>query len=153
MPLAPSASSTVKFLLVGGTVFLIDTALYNLLVFWNPTGGSTGVLHDLPLLAKTLTVAFASVLTYLGNRLWTFSDRPRPSTGRSILLFIAVNLIATGLQLGCLGFSRYVLGLDSVLADNISGSLIGQAVSTAFRLVGYSTVVFPHRPPSPAPPT
>lgn len=141
MPLAPSTSSTVKFLLVGGSVFVVDTALYNLLVFWGPSGA--GLLHDLPLLAKTLTVAFASVLTYLGNRLWAFADRPRPRTGRSIALFIVVNLIATGLQLGCLGFSRYVLGLDSVLADNISGSLIGQAVSTAFRLVGYSAVVFP----------
>ena len=134
----------MKFLLVGGTVFCIDAALYNLLVFWDPTGSDgTGVLHEVPLLAKTLTVAFASVLTYLGNRLWTFSDRPRPRTGRSILLFILVNVIATLLQLACLGFSRYVLGLDSVLADNISGNVIGQVVSTGFRLLGYSSVVFP----------
>ena len=46
------------------------------------------------------------------------------------MMFILINLIATALQLSCLGFSRYVLGLDTVLADNISGTFIGQIVST-----------------------
>ena len=75
-----------------------------------------------PLTAKIISVAIASCLTYLGNRLWTFGDRPRPDTTRSIMMFILVNVIAAALQLSCLAFSRYVLGLDSVLADNISGT-------------------------------
>lgn len=135
---------TIQFLLVGGVVFLLDTAMYNLLVFWSPSHGwGTGLMHGTPLTAKVLTIAVASCLTYLGNRLWTFGDRPRPGTTRSIMLFILVNLIAAGLQLSCLGFSRYVLGLDSVLADNISGTLIGQVVSTSFRYVTYGRLVFP----------
>jgi putative flippase GtrA len=138
--------STMKFLVVGGLVFLLDAAMYNLLVFWHPTEGwGHGLLHGTPLTAKVLTIAAASCLTYLGNRLWTFADRPRPETTRSIMLFILVNLIATGLQLACLAFSRYVLGLDSPLADNISGTFIGQVVSTSFRYVTYGRLVFPKR--------
>ncbi|PMC76116.1 GtrA family protein [Brachybacterium sp. UMB0905] len=142
--LAEHAGPTMKFLIVGGTVFLLDAALYNLLVFWNPaTGWGQGLLHGHPLTAKVLTIALASCLTYLGNRLWTFGDRPRPDTRRSVVLFVLVNIIAAGLQLACLGFSRYVLGLDSPLADNISGTLIGQIVSTSFRYVTYGRWVFP----------
>ena len=137
---------TMLFLLVGGVVFLLDTAMYNLLVFWSPSQGwGAGLMHGTPLTAKLLTIAIASCLTYLGNRLLTFGDRPRPETTRSIMLFVLVNLIAAGLQLSCLAFSRYVLGLDSVLADNISGTVIGQIVSTSFRYVTYGRLVFPKR--------
>jgi len=138
--------STLKFLVVGGLVFLLDAAMYNLLVFWHPTHGwGQGLMHGSPLTAKVLTISVASCLTYLGNRLWTFADRPRPDTTRSIMLFILVNVLATGLQLACLAFSRYVLGLDSPLADNISGTVIGQIVSTSFRYVTYGRLVFPRR--------
>ena len=139
-------ASTLKFLAVGGLVFLLDAAMYNLLVFWHPTQGwGQGLMHGSPLPAKVLTIAAASCLTYLGNRLWTFGDRPRPDATRSIMLFILINVIASGLQLSCLGFSRYALGLDSLLADNISGTLIGQIVSTSFRYVTYGRFVFPRR--------
>lgn len=153
-PALPSAVTrhlgpTAKFLAVGGIVFLIDAALYNLLVFWNPaeglTGWSGGILHAHPLTAKVLTIAFASCLTYAGNRIWTFGDRPSPATARSIIAFAVINVVAAGLQLACLGFSRYVLQLNSPLADNISGNLIGQIVSTAFRYVTYGRFVFPDR--------
>lgn len=135
---------SLKFLTVGGIVFFVDAALYNLLVFWSPTHGwGAGALLHHPILAKIISISFASVLTYLGNRLWTFSDRAVPHTARSVLAFVLVNVIASLLQLGCLAFSRYVLGLQSPLADNISGTLIGQVVSTAFRYVTYGRFVFP----------
>ena len=47
------------------------------------------------------------------------------------------------LRLGCLGCSRYVLGLDSAFADNVSGTFIGQVVSTTFRYFTYGKFVFP----------
>ncbi|MGY5765202.1 GtrA family protein [Brachybacterium sp. DNPG3] len=144
--------SSLKFLVVGGIVFFVDAAMYNAMVFWNPgEGWGQGILHGHPLIAKTLSIAIASCLTYLGNRLWTFSDRPAPHTGRSIAAFILVNIIATLLQLACLAFSRYVLGLDSPLADNISGTFVGQVVSTSFRYVTYGRFVFPREAPPSAP--
>ena len=100
-------------------------------------------MHGQPILAKIVTIAAASCLTYLGNRFWTYGDRGKPHTAKSIVAFIIVNVIASALQLGCLGFSRYILGLDSALADNVSGTFIGQVVSTAFRYFTYGRFVFP----------
>ncbi|MCG7310065.1 GtrA family protein [Brachybacterium sp. ACRRE] len=136
---------SLKFLTVGGLVFLFDAVLYNLLVFWSPASGwGHGLLHAHPISAKVLTIVAASSLTYLGNRLWTYRDRPSPRTARSILVFVGLNVLASALQLACLGFSRYVLGLDSALADNVSGTLVGQVVSTTFRYLTYGRFVFPH---------
>lgn len=134
---------SLKFLTVGGIVFLIDAAMYNLLVFFSPDHGwGHGVLFHHPVTAKVATIAFASVLTYVGNRLWTFGDRAVPHTVRSVLAFVLVNVVAAGLQLGCLAFSRYVLGLDSQLADNISGNGVGLVLGTLFRFWAYRTFVF-----------
>ncbi|MFT4211442.1 MAG: GtrA family protein [Microbacterium sp.] len=131
------------FLIVGGAAFVVDAAVYNLLVFW-VTG--IGPLFDAPVFAKVIAIVVATMVTYVGNRFWTFSKRRlRPRLLR-YLLFIAINLVAVLLQLGCLAFSRYVLGLDSVLADNISGTLLGQAIATMFRFVAYDRWVFPDEP-------
>lgn len=143
-----SAPSLVKrlrqggaFLVVGGVAFLVDAAVFNLLTFW-VTG--TGPLYDYPLVAKIIAIVVATVVTYVGNRYWTFNDRHLPHRWSRYVLFALFNLIAIGLQLGCLGFSRYVLGLEGPIPDNISGTLIGQALATIFRYVTYERWVFPH---------
>lgn len=127
-----------SFLVVGGVGFVVDAAVYNALVFW----GGHGPLFDQPLVAKIIAIAIASVVTYFGSRLWTYRDRADAQTLRSFLVFALLNVVAILLQLACLGVSRYVLHLDSPLADNISGTLIGQAVATVFRYVAYGKFVF-----------
>lgn len=129
------------FLVVGGLAFVADAAVYNLLVFVGADG--RGLLHDLPLAAKITSIVVASVVTYIGNRLWTFKSRNSKLAARQLIAFCLINGIAILLQLGCLGFSRYVLGLHDVVADNISGTLIGQAFATVFRYFTYSRFVFP----------
>jgi putative flippase GtrA len=143
-----------SFLAIGGLAFLVDAGVYNLLVFWF-TGH--GPLHAQPLLAKIIAIVVASLVTYIGNRYWTFADRHLPRRFSRYAVFVICNLIAIGLQLGCLAFSRYVLGLDDVVSDNVSGTLIGQALATAFRFLSYDRFVFRHEerpvteePPSPA---
>ncbi|WP_263480160.1 GtrA family protein [Curtobacterium sp. TXMA1] len=89
-----------------------------------------------------IAIAVASVVTYFGSRLWTFRDRAGSQTLRSFLVFAAINVAAILLQLGCLAFSRYVLHLDSPLADNVAGTLVGQAVATVFRYFAYGKFVF-----------
>lgn len=127
-----------SFLVVGGVGFLVDAAVYNALVFW----GGSGPLFAVPLLGKVIAIAVASVVTYFGSRLWTFRDRAGSQTLRSFLVFAAINVAAILLQLGCLAFSRYVLHLDSPLADNVAGTLVGQAVATVFRYFAYGKFVF-----------
>ncbi|WP_245741656.1 GtrA family protein [Herbiconiux ginsengi] len=133
------------FLVVGGVAFLVDAVVYNVLVF------APGPLFEYPIVAKIIAIAVASVVTYVGNRIWTYRDRRTKATVRQFLIFSALNVAAILLQLGCLGFSRYVLGLSDPVSDNISGTLIGQAVATVFRYVTYGRWVFPDRSTSNSP--
>lgn len=126
------------FLVVGAIGFVVDAGTYNLLVFL----GGEGPLFHLPLVAKIIAIGVATVVTYFGNKWWTYSDHEGDTGARHILTYAALNVMAIGLQLGCLGFSRYVLGLDSPLADNVSGTLIGQAVAMGFRFWAYGKFVF-----------
>jgi len=126
------------FLVVGAIGFLVDAGTYNLLVFW----GGEGVLYHSPLPAKIIAIAVATVVTYFGNKWWTFGHKKTDNPGREYLLYALFNVVAIGLQLGCLGFSRYVLDLSTPLSDNISGTLIGQIVAVVFRYVAYDKFVF-----------
>ncbi|MBF6065048.1 GtrA family protein [Nocardia terpenica] len=126
------------FLVVGALGFLVDAGTYNLLVFW----GGHGVLYHAPLPAKIIAIAVATVVTYFGNKWWTFAHKKGGSPAREYLLYAVFNVIAIGLQLGCLGFSRYVLHLSTPLSDNISGTLIGQIVAVVFRYWAYDKFVF-----------
>ncbi|UGT59426.1 GtrA family protein [Nocardia asteroides] len=126
------------FLVVGLIGFAVDAGTYNLLVFW----GGEGVLHHAPLPAKIIAIVVATVVTYFGNKWWTFAHKQGGSAAREYLLYAFFNVIAIGLQLGCLAFSRYVLDLSSPLADNISGTLLGQIVAVLFRYWAYDTFVF-----------
>ncbi|MGW4768738.1 GtrA family protein [Nocardia sp. NPDC004278] len=126
------------FLVVGAIGFLVDAGTYNLLVFW----GGEGVLYHAPLPAKIIAIAVATVVTYFGNKWWTFGHKKSDNPGREYLLYAVFNVVAIGLQLGCLGFSRYVLELSSPLSDNISGTLIGQIVAVVFRYWAYDKFVF-----------
>lgn len=136
------------FLVVGGVAFLVDAGAYNLLVFGLD---GAGPMRELPIPAKVVAIVVATVVTYVGNRYWTFGSRHIERSARRYVLFALVNLVAIGLQLGCLGFSRYVLGLDSVIADNVSGTLIGQALATVFRFVAYERWIFPDQQPAAVP--
>ncbi|WP_240771608.1 GtrA family protein [Nocardia sp. CS682] len=126
------------FLVVGAIGFLVDAGTYNLLVFW----GGEGMLYHYPLPAKIIAIAVATVVTYFGNKWWTFAHKKTDNPGREYLLYAVFNVVAIGLQLGCLGFSRYVLDLSSPLSDNISGTLIGQMVAVIFRYWAYDKFVF-----------
>ena len=102
---------------------------------------------DLPLSSKPLTASVISgvvsiLVAYFGNRHWTWKDRQRSGARREITLFFVINGIALIFGVLCLAFSRYVLGLESVLADNISANVIGVGVGTLFRFWTYRTVVF-----------
>ena len=130
-----------SFLVIGGVGFLVDAATYNGLVFW----GGHGPLFAIPLVAKIIAIAVASVVTYFGSHFWTYRDRSEGLSRRSFGIFILLNVGAIILQLACLGFSRYVLRLDGPLADNVSGTLVGQALATVFRYVTYGRWVFPKK--------
>lgn len=130
-----------KFGTIGALAFVLDALLYNVLVFGLP-GGGPGPMAESPLWGKTVSVAVATVFSWLGNRFWTFRHRRSEGVPQEFLLFVFFNAVGLGIALGCLAFSRYVLGLDSQLADNISGNGVGLVLGTLFRFWAYRTFVF-----------
>ena len=131
----------LKFGAVGAVAFVVDIGVFNYL----RTGlllTETGPLAHKPLTAKTISVAVATVVAWLGNRYWTFRHRRRSMPMREFVLFVVMNIGGLMIALACLAFSHYVLGLRSALADNISGNVIGLGLGTLFRFWAYRTLVF-----------
>ena len=127
-----------KFGVIGGLGFIVDVSVFNLLRY----SGDPGVLEQKPLTAKAISVALATVVTYFGNRHWTWRDRARGARHREAILFFLFNGIGMAIALACLGISHYVLGLHSALADNISANLVGLVLGMMFRFWSYRTFVF-----------
>lgn len=136
----PMFPEMAKFAVVGGTAFSSDVILFNIL----RTGTDLG-----PLTAKALSLSLSIVVGFIGNRYWTYRERAGGGSASNIsvqgLAFVVVTVLGMAIQMAFLGFSHYVLGLTSLLADNISGNIIGMGVATVFRFWGYRTWVFRHR--------
>jgi len=136
-------AEVAKFGTVGALAFVIDVGLFNIL--------RAGVLADSPLTAKTISVVVATGFAYVANRNWTYRDRARTGYGRETALFFATNAVALLISWACLAFTHYLLGLDSQLADNISGNVIAVGLGTLFRFWVYRTWVFPAEDPEAVP--
>ena len=65
----------LKFSVVGGIAFVVDVALFNALRFEGDIW--SGPLSHKPITAKVISVSVATVVTYVGNRRWTWADRAR----------------------------------------------------------------------------
>lgn len=133
-------AEAARFGAVGLAGLVVDLALFNVLRF----GGGEGPLYDKPLTAKALSVIAATVVTFLGNRHWTYRHRPRRSAMGGYVLFFFLNAVGMAIALACLFTSHYVLDLRSALADNISANVIGLGLGTLFRFWSYRRWVFPH---------
>lgn len=137
----------LKFGMVGAVAFVIDFGGYNLLVYGPHLqgllgeGNTQGILHDKPLTAKIISATAATLVAWLGNRLWTFRHRRNRQATHELALFVFFNVVAMGISVVCLGFSRYVLGLDSQLSDNLT-NIVGIALGTLFRFWSYRKFVF-----------
>ena len=127
-----------KFGTVGGIAFAVDLLIFNVLL---QVGTET-------LLAKTISTVIATTLAFLGNRFWTWRHREHRHMARQYTTFFLLNAVGLVIGLSCLAISHYGLGqiwpaLQSPLADNISGQLVGTALGTLFRFWSYRRFVFP----------
>jgi putative flippase GtrA len=142
------AHEAARFGVVGAAGFVVDVGAFNTLRY----AGNPGVLQDKPLTAKAISVAIATVVTYFGNRHWTWRDRARGARHREAILFFVFNGIGMLIAMACLGVSHYALGLRSALADNVSANVVGLGLGTVFRFWSYRTFVFHERSATPPPP-
>lgn len=140
--LAAATGEVARFLLVGGLGFVVDVGLFNLLRFDLGLGDGQGVLFEKPVTAKIISVVAATIVTYAGNRTWTWRHRERSGVVREYTLFVLLNGVAMAIAVLPLAISHYVLGLTSPLADNISANVVGLALGTTFRFFAYRRWVF-----------
>jgi putative flippase GtrA len=131
----------LKFGMVGAVAFVIDLGGYNLLVFGPGLLQDEPLLADKPLTARIVSASLATLVAWLGNRMWTFRHRRNRQAVHELALFVFFNLAAVVIAVICLGFSRYVLDLHSQLADNLT-NLVGIGLGTLFRFWSYRKYVF-----------
>jgi putative flippase GtrA len=129
------------FLAVGGAGYVVDVVAFNLLRSVPPFAALD------PSVARTLAVALAMCVTYLGNRTLTWRDQSSGNRQREVGLFVLFNVVGLGFSVLTLVLSHDVLGLTSRLADNVSANVVGLALGTAFRYLTYKRFVF--APPTP----
>ncbi|CAH0158601.1 GtrA family protein [Plantibacter cousiniae (nom. nud.)] len=135
------AQYALKFGVVGLIGFGIDIALFNLLRL-----GVFGHDHALqsPIGAKAVSVSVAIVFNWIGNRYWTFREHRRKNFVLELVEYVVVSLGGMGIALLCLYISHYVLGYDTLLADNIASNVIGLGLGTLFRFALYRYWVYGH---------
>lgn len=138
--IAKLAREVGKFGSVGAVAYVVQVTTTNLL--WSAAGASA-------LTGQVVGTLCSIAVAFVGNRFWTFGDRARTGYGRESALFLAMNGVGMLIQLGCLGLSVYVLGLDGPLARNVAGNVVGVGLGTLFRFFSYRLWVFPERSRSP----
>lgn len=124
-----------KFGVVGAVGFVVNV------------GGYNGLRYDLhlgPLTSATIAYLAAAVVTFLGNRYWTFRHRPSRGTARDSVLFFVFNGVAYLIQSAAIGLVNYVFGLTDPLSNNIA-LVIGVGLGTLFRFWSYSQWVWGDR--------
>jgi putative flippase GtrA len=120
-------SEGAKFGIVGLIGIGVTNAVFGPLHDWLHLGVLTSV---------TIATAVATVVTYLGNRYWSFADRKGWGTKRESVLFFILNGIGLLIQYAVLGLSDHVLGLSTRL-DNYIALNLGIGVGTLFRFWSY----------------
>jgi putative flippase GtrA len=136
-----------KFGVVGGIAFIVTEVVFNLL-FHSGLG---------TFLANAIATLIAAVVSFAGNRYWTFRHRERTGMTRESVLFFVLNGIGVLIQQACIEVARLASGRHDTLTVNVA-FLVGVALATLFRWWSYRKWVWlapqsPQSPQSAAPPS
>lgn len=142
-PFAERHHELIKFAIVGGTTFIIDSAIFFTL--------KLTVLEPKPVTAKIIAGVVAVIASYILNREWSFRDRGGRERHHEALLFFGVSGVGVVLAMIPLYFSSYVLMLrvpevsltTENVADFISAYIVGNLLQMAFRFWAFRRWVFP----------
>lgn len=134
----------LKFAMVGGTAFVVDTAIF--------IGLKDTVLESKPVTAKVFSTLVATIVSYVLNREWSFRTRGGRERHHEALLFFVVSAVGLVLTSAPLWLSRYGLHLETPsvsrfaqeIADFVSAQIIGTIIAMVFRWWAFRRFVFPH---------
>lgn len=135
------ARYAVKFGVVGGIGYVIDVSIFNALIIAGQSTGNTNWFFS-SLGAKTVSTSVAIIFNWLGNRYWVFRAHRRHDVWREFFEFVVVSVGGMVISLAVLWFTHHVLGLRSLLADNIAANVVGLGLGTIFRFVLYRYWVY-----------
>jgi putative flippase GtrA len=133
----------VKFLLVGGTAFIVDTTIF--------LGLKNTVLVDKVLSAKVISTLVATIVSYVLNREWSFRTRGGRANHHEAALFFVVSGLGVVVTLAPLWLSHYGLNLQTPhvnkftqeVADFVSAQIFGTLLAMMFRWWAFRRFVFP----------
>jgi len=142
-PFADRHHELIKFAIVGGTTFIVDSAIFFTL--------KLTILEPKPVTAKIIAGVVAVIASYILNREWSFRDRGGRERHHEALLFFGVSGVGVMLAMAPLYFSSYVLGLRvpevsltiENIADFVSAYIIGNLLQMGFRFWAFRRWVFP----------
>ena len=86
--------------------------------------------------AVTVATVLATIVTYLGNRYWTFRHRQSKGTARDSTLFFVLNAIGLLIYYGCIGLTDLAGLGTSKLWYNVA-LVVGTGLGTLFRFWPY----------------
>jgi putative flippase GtrA len=142
-PYAERHHELIKFAIVGGTTFVIDSVIFYTL--------KLTILEPKPVTAKVIAGIVAVIASYVLNREWSFRDRGGRERHHEALLFFAFSGVGVLLSMAPLWVSSYMLQLRvpmvsltaENIADFISAYIIGNLLQMAFRFWAFRRWVFP----------
>ena len=129
-----------RFLTVGGVATVVSFVMFNGLV--HGYLGGPGPMHQDPLVAFVIANSIGMVVSYRGSRSWAFRNRSAVGVAGGRPAFLVVNIVSMVIPLGCLSFTRYVLGLTDPYADNIAANVVGLGLGTLARFWAIQQYIF-----------
>ena len=126
-----------KFLVVGGIGFVVTLGGADVLHLGLGVGKYTSI---------TIATAAATLVTFIGNRYWTFRHREGAGTTRESVMFFVLNGIGLLFQYACIWIVQDLLHHQGGLWYNVA-NLIGIVFGTLFRFWSYRKWVWHMLPP------
>jgi putative flippase GtrA len=127
-----------------GAKFLVIGAIGAIVTF-----GVANALHPIgKYKAITIATILATVITYLGNRYWTFRHRQGKGTTRDSMLFFICNGIGLLIYYACIGLVD-LAGLGKNLAWYNVALVVGTGLGTLFRFWSYRRWIWLASPGAP----
>jgi putative flippase GtrA len=123
-----------KFLIVGGTGFVVVLAGSDALHFELGLGKFTSV---------TIATVVATVITFLGNRYWSFKDRQGAGARSETVLFFLLNGVGLLIQYACIFVVTDVIGLSGRIWYTFA-NFVGVGIGTLFRFWSYRKWIWVH---------
>jgi putative flippase GtrA len=127
-----------KFLVIGGIGFVVTIGGADILNFDVGIGKYKAI---------TVATIIATVVTFIGNRYWTFRHREGKGASHETVMFFVLNGIGLLIQYGCIWLIQDVMGLQGKLWYT-AANLLGTAIGTVFRFWSYRRWVWHAQPAS-----